>query len=145
MFHNTSPPNPPQPLPQYEWPRPGDDLPRLPWPDYLRLWAREIDRACGGAPGHFLGNWIAALAVQAEALGAHDPTSHFILAQTEAEREAAWQAALEAEAESLGSWELTEDPGYDPGDDVTGSLDGHDDGASSYWISNNPDDISFRN
>jgi hypothetical protein len=89
MFHNTSPPNPPQPLPQYEWPRPGDDLPRLPWPDYLRLWAREIDRACGGAPGHFLGNWIAALAVQAEALGAHDPTSHFILAQTEAEREAA--------------------------------------------------------
>jgi hypothetical protein len=141
---NTRPAPAPQPLPQYEWPRPGDDLPRLPWSDFLRLWARVIDQDLGGPPGHFLGNWIAALAIQAEALGAHDPTSHFALAQTEAEREAAWQAALEAEAAQLGSWELTGDPD-DP--EATGSLDGHpgqEEGARQCWIGP-PDDITYRN
>ena len=119
MLHNTSAPNSPQPLPQYEWPRPGDDLPRLPWPEFLRLWAVEVDTRCGGAPGHFLGNWLLGLALQAEALGAVSPDDHQVKAQIVADREAAWLAALEAEAMQPGVWGLTGDPD-DP--EATGAL-----------------------
>jgi hypothetical protein len=85
------------------------------------------------------------LAIQAEALGAHDPTSHFALAQTEAEREAAWQAALEAEAEQMGAWELTDIGLDDP--EATGSLDGHpsqEEGFQRYWVGP-PDDSTYMN
>jgi hypothetical protein len=54
---NMRPAPTPQPMPKYEWPNPGQDLPRLPWPEFLRLWAVAVDTRCGGAPGHFLGNW----------------------------------------------------------------------------------------
>lgn len=68
-------------------------------------------------------------AAHAEALGARGPSEHE--AQAEAEREAAWVAALEAEAEQPGLWMTTLDP------DATGSLDGHpslDEGAHQVWL-----------
>jgi hypothetical protein len=66
------------------------------------------------------------------------PDSHLALAQAEQERESAWIQALEAEAaDPGGSWE--------PTDDITGSLDGHDDSAHQYWIGSDPDDLTYRN
>jgi hypothetical protein len=124
--------------PKYEWPVPGDDTPRLLWADYLRLWAGAIDQAAGGEPGRFLSSYLLGLAAQAEALGARGSSEHERLAQAEAEREAAWVAALEAEAEQPGLWTLTGDP-----DDVTRSLDGHpaqDEGARRAWIGADPYD-----
>ena len=72
MSQNTSPTPAPQPLPKYLWPRPGIDpeAPRLAWSQYLRLWSVELDRACGGEVGHFLGSWFLSLAIQAESLQA---------------------------------------------------------------------------
>jgi hypothetical protein len=124
--------------PKYEWPVPGDDTPRLPWADYLRLWAGAIDTMAGGEPGRFMGAYLMGLAAQAEALGATSPTSHERLAQAEAEREAAWIAALEQEAEQPGLGMTTLDP-----DDVTGSLDGHpsqDEDVRRAWIGADPFD-----
>jgi hypothetical protein len=126
--------------PKYEWPVPGDDTPRLPWADYLRLWAGAIDTMAGGEPGRFLSAYLLGLAAQAEALGARGPSEHERLAQAEAEREAAWVAALEAEAEQPGFWTLTGDP------ETTGSLSGHpaqddeDEGARRAWMACEPDD-----
>src|ERR1700682_6294010 len=37
--------------PKYAWPRPGTDAPRVPWADFLRLWATEIDKQIGGGTG----------------------------------------------------------------------------------------------
>ena len=116
---NMRPTPSPQPLPQYEWPRPGDDLPRLPLGQLARLYALEVARSVPGAPGAFLAQYIGGLAEQALVLGAVDPDSHLALAQAEQERESAWIQALEAEAaDPGGAWE--------PTDDITGSLDGHD-------------------
>ena len=117
--------------PKYAWPRPETDAPRVPWAGFLRLWATEIDKQMGGEPGRFLGNWLLGLALQAEALGAAGPGEHEALAQAEAEREAAWVAALEAEAEQPGLGMTTLDP------DATGSPDGHpsqDEGAHQVWL-----------
>ena len=50
-----------QPLPRYEWPRIGDDLPRLPWADWLRLYALEVARSVPGAPGAFLAQYMGGL------------------------------------------------------------------------------------
>jgi hypothetical protein len=50
---NTSSRPSPQPIPQYEWPNPGADLPRLPWADWLRLYALEVARSIPGAPSLF--------------------------------------------------------------------------------------------
>jgi hypothetical protein len=135
---NTRPAPAPQPLPQYEWPRPGDDLPRLSWADWLRLYALDVARSIPGAPGCFISQYIGGLAEQSLVLGAVDPDSHLALAQAEQERESAWIQALEAEAmDPGGSWEAT--------DDITGSLDGHDDSAHQYWLGSHPDDITYRN
>jgi hypothetical protein len=127
--------------PKYAWPRPGTDAPRVPWADFLRLWATEIDKQIGGGPGRFLGSWLLGLALQAEALGAAGPGEHEAKAQAEAAREAAWIQALEAEAAAPGRWTLTEDPDYDP--EMTGSLDGHpgqEEGARRAWIGEDPFD-----
>ena len=143
--HNTSAPNSPQPLPNTIGPAQATTSPRLPWPEFLRLWAVEVDTRCGGAPGHFLGNWLLGLALQAEALGAVSPDDHQVKAQIVADREAAWLAALEAEAMQPGVWGLTGDPD-DP--EATGALDGHpdsDEGAQRAWIALNPDDETFCN
>ena len=95
-------------------------------------------RSISGAPGAFLAQYIGGLAEQALVLGAVDPDSHLALAQAEQERESAWIQALEAEAAAPGgSWELT--------DDITGSLDGHDDSAIRYLARLDPDDITYRN
>ena len=95
---NTRPAPSPQPLPRYEWPTPGADLPRLSWSDWLRLYALDVARSIPGAPGAFLAQYIGGLAEQALVLGAVDPDSHLALAQAEQERESAWIQALEAEA-----------------------------------------------
>ena len=135
---NTRPAPAPQPLPRYEWPTPGADLPRLSWADWLRLYALEVARSIPGTPGAFLAQYIGGLAEQALVLGAVDPDSHLALAQAEQERESAWIQALEAEAAAPGgSWE--------PTDDITGSLDGHDDNAHQYWIGSDLDDLTYRN
>jgi hypothetical protein len=47
-----------QPTPLYAWPRPGEDVPRLPWADWLRLYALEVARSIPGAPGAFLAQYI---------------------------------------------------------------------------------------
>jgi hypothetical protein len=91
----------------------------------------------GGEPGRFMGAYLMGLAAQAEALGATSPTSHERLAQAEAEREAAWIAALEAEAEQPSLGMTTLDP------DATASLDGHpsqDEGAHQVWLGADPYD-----
>jgi hypothetical protein len=140
MVYNTSPPNSPQQYPRYLWPRIGDDLPRLPWADWLRLYALEVARSIPGAPGAFISQYIGGLAEQALVLGAVDPDSHAVLAQEAAEAEAAWYQALEAEAAQPGGhWE--------PTDDITGALDGHDgsDAAQQYWLGSDPDDLTYRN
>jgi hypothetical protein len=135
---NTHPAPATQPLPQYEWPRPDDDLPRLSWADWLRLYALEVARSIPGAPGAFLAQYIGGLAEQALVLGAVDPDSHLALAQAEQECESAWIQALEAEAaDPGGSWE--------PTDDITGSLDGHNDAAQQYWIGSDLGDLTYRN
>jgi hypothetical protein len=131
--------------PKYAWPRPGTDAPRVPWADFLRLWATEIDKQIGGEPGRFLGSWLLGLALQAEALGAAGPGEHEALAQAEAEREAAWVAALEAEVEQPGLWMTTLDPD-DP--EITGSLNGHpsqDEGAHQVWLGADPYDETYCN
>jgi hypothetical protein len=131
--------------PKYEWPVPGDDTPRLPWADYLRLWAGAIDTMAGGEPGRFLSAYLLGLAAQAEALGARGPSEHEARAQAEAEREAAWVAALEAEVEQPGLWMTTLDPD-DP--EITGGLDGHpsqDEGAHQVWLGADPYDETYCN
>ncbi|HMB08674.1 MAG TPA: hypothetical protein VKP69_33705 [Isosphaeraceae bacterium] len=131
--------------PKFEWPTPGADTPRLPWADYLRLWAGAIDQAAGGEPGRFLCAYLLGLAAQAEALGATSPAEHERRAQAEAEREAAWIAALEAEVEQPGLGMTTPDPD-DP--EVTGGLDGHpsqDEGAHRVWIGADPYDETYCN
>ena len=100
-------PTPPPRLPKFEWPARGQDCPRLSWPQYLRLWSEEIDRACGGETGHYLGNWFLSLALQAESLQAHSPADHQTKATLEAEREAAWAQVLMDEAASPGVWVIT--------------------------------------
>jgi hypothetical protein len=137
---NTSRAPSPQPHPLYIWPRPGDDLPRLPWSAYLRLIALQIDTDYPGAVGRFLSAHIIALSLQAEALGATSPDAHERLAQAEADREAAWHQALLDEAAQPGIWSLT-----DP-DDV-GGWGGHlcEDAASQYWIANDPGDETWSN
>jgi hypothetical protein len=135
---NTRRANSPQPLPKYEWPRPGEDAPRLPWSAYLRCIALQLGTDYPGSVGRFLSSYLGALALQAEALGATDPEAHERLAQEAAEAEAAWYQALEAEAAQPGGhWE--------PTDDSTGAWDGHDDAAQQYWIGSDPDDITYRN
>jgi hypothetical protein len=128
--------------PKYEWPVPGDDTPRLPWADYLRLWAGAIDTMAAGEPGRFLAAYLLGLAAQAEALGARGPSEHEARAQAEAEREAAWVAALEAEVEQPGLWMTTLDP------EITGSLDGHpsqDEDVRRAWLGADPYDETYCN
>ncbi len=143
---NTSRTPAPQPHPLYLWPRPGDDLPRLPWADWLRLIALQLGDDYPGAGGRFLSAHLIALAVQAEALGATSPDAHERLAQAEADRESAWIQALEAEAVAPGIWSLT-----DPGDpDDVGGWGGHpvdlgDDQASRYWVADDPENEVYRN
>jgi hypothetical protein len=148
MKHNTSSNNSPQPgTPRYLWPRPGlDDWPRLAWADWLRLWAHEIDRACGGDPGFFLGNWLAALAEQATVLGAHDPSSHFNLAQAEQDRPAAWLRAVEEEVMNPGGvWMLSAQAGPKAEMYVHDGPDGPEPSAVRGWIASDPDDLTFYN
>ena len=126
----------PQPLPRYEWPTPGADLPRLSWPAYLRLVSLQLGADDPGPVDGSLGSYLGALAVQAEGLGATDPGCHERLAQEVAEREAAWVQALEAEADQPGGhWE--------PADGITGSLDGHD-AAQQSRIGSDLDDLAHR-
>ena len=129
MYNTHKSPSPP---PKYEWFPPGVDQPRLTWAQYLRLWADEVDRACGGEVGHHLGGWFLSLAIQAEALQAFSPEDHQVKAMLEAEREAAWVRALEAEAMSPGIWTVTvQDEGPD--------------GSRRGWFADNADDATYRN
>ena len=91
-------PIPPPRLPKYEWPVKGQDLPRLAWPAYVKLLADELDRELGGETGHYLGNWLTALALQAELLAATSPSEQDRLATEEADRMSAWLEALQHEA-----------------------------------------------
>jgi hypothetical protein len=134
---NTRPAPATQPLPQYEWPTPGADLPRLFWSAYLRLISLQLGTDYPGPVGRFLASHLGALALQAEGLGATDPSAHERLAQEAAEAEAAWVAALEAEAAQPGG-------AWVPTDDITGSLDGTD-AAQQYWIGSDLDDLTYRN
>ena len=129
----------PQPHPLYIWPRPGEDSPRLPWADWLRLIALQIDTDYPGTVGRFLSAHLIALALQAEALGATSPDAHERLAQEAADAEAAWYQALEAEAAQPGIWSLTDL-------DAVGGWGGHlevEEAASQYWVANDPDDETY--
>ena len=89
-----------------------------PGPSFSGSGPSRLTRDAVALPGHFLGNWLLGLALQAEALGAVSPDDHQVKAQIVADREAAWVAALEAEAMQPGVWGLTGDPD-DP--EATGS------------------------
>ena len=140
MGKNTSRAPAPQPHTLYIWPRPGDDLPRLDWSSWLRLIGLQIAADYHGPEGQFLSAHIIALAEHARVLGATSPDSHERLAQVEADREAAWVAALENEAMSPGVWSLT-----DPGGDEIGGWGGHpqdicEDTAQRGYFSTDPDE-----
>ena len=112
----------------------------------MRLWATELDKqAGGGEPGLFLANYLTALALQAEALGATSAADHSTKAAIEAERESSWRAALEAAAMSSDDqWVTSSEP--DP--EATGSLSGHpsqEEGARQVWLACDPDDDTYAN
>lgn len=134
--------------PRYYWPKPGEDVPRLAWGDWLRLVATQLATDYPGPTGHMLSNIVGALADQAEALGAHDPLTHEARADTALRANAAWIAALEAEAAGPpGHWTTTHDL---PDDCHLGSWGGHpdewtDDQARRGWYSCGPDDVTYLN
>ena len=98
--------------PKYAWPRLGTDAPRVPWADFLRLWATEIDKQIGGKPGRFLGSWLLGLALQAEALGRRPRRARGLARRRRPG--GGLDPGAEAEAAAPGRWTLTEDPDYDP-------------------------------
>lgn len=105
--------------PKYIWPKPGDDMPRLTWVQYLNLHADEF-AAAGSPPALALADAIRKLAYEGEFLGAWSPESHEQLAQAAYEQELALTAAMEASFEDFnGSW----NPGPDP--DETDPSYGH--------------------
>lgn len=112
--------------PKYAWPKPGDDLPRMTWVQYLELHAAEF-AAAGSPPALALADAIRRLADEARRLRAWSPESHEELARLaeDAARELDYGPATEATWEDLAaSWV----PGPDP--DETGGWDGHDDTLS---------------
>ena len=116
------------------------------WPQWLRLWATELDRlAGGGEPGLFLANYLTSLALQAEALGATSAADHSTKAAIEAERESCWLAALEAAAMSSDDqWVTSSEP--DP--EATGSLSGHpadEAGPMQAWLGDPSSDDTYMN
>jgi hypothetical protein len=146
-------PVPPQHPAKFDWPTKGQDIPRLDWPSYVKLWSAEIDRAIGGAEGHYLGNWLLGLAIQAEQLGATSPIHQEQLATEEQDRAAAYLQALMHEA-GHGGWVLIQPDPEDLSDDATGSLDGHenqpdfdesDTGPIRGWIPRDSEDETFCN
>ena len=154
MGNNTQPPSNsplPPPLPKFEWPAKGQDLPRLDWPSYVKLLADEIDQELGGEAGHYLGNWLTALALQAELLSATSPSEQDRLATEEADRMSAWLEALRHAAQP-GAWVLVQP---DPEDsDATGGWGGHeshpdfeesDDGPIRGWFSRDGEDETYLN
>jgi hypothetical protein len=155
MGHNTpsqSPGDSPT-TPRFVWPKPdqGHTIPRLGWPEFLRVVALQLQRdyPCPGPstdPGASLGNFLAshviALAEQAEALQAWDPGSHVAHAQVmEEEIEAAWYQFVGDQYEPSLS------------DDETAGLGGHpaqpdfetDDGPVRGWFSRDSEDETFLN
>jgi hypothetical protein len=145
-MENTSEVQGPQ-SPCIPWPRPGGEAIQLvTWSQYLRLWATELDRlAGGGEPGLFLANYLTALALQAEALGATSAADHTTKAAIEAERESCWLAALEAAAAaSDDQWVTSSEP--DP--EATGSLSGHpadEAGPRQAWLGDPSHDDTYMN
>ena len=123
---NTPDSAPAQP-PTYPSPRTGAPVT---WPEFLRLWAAEIDRLAGGGEhGLFLSTYLLGLHHQARLMGATSPADHTTKAQAEADRQAAYLRALEA---------TERDP--DP-DCVLGDWGGHpDEAALRGWIASSPDD-----
>jgi len=116
-------PTPPPRLPKFEWPEQGQDCPRLDWPSYVKLLAADIDRELGGETGQYLGNWLLALAIQGEQLGATSPIHQEQLATEEQDRAAAYLQALMHEA-GHGGWVIIQP---DPDDtDATGGWGGHE-------------------
>ena len=165
MGNNTQPPSnspllPPSPPPKFEWPAKGQDLPRLDWPAYVKLLANEIDRELGGETGHYLGNWLTALSIQAELLSATSPSEQDQLSQAEADRMSAWLEALQQEAAQPGAWVMLQpDPDHASqvdlrDDDATGGWGGHesqpdfdefDTGPIRGWIPCDGEDETFLN
>ena len=46
MSNTSASPNPPSQTPKFIWPRTGQDLPRLPFADWLKVYALGCNRAC---------------------------------------------------------------------------------------------------
>lgn len=141
--YNTPAESQPPALPRFVWPKPGSDVPRLPWADWLRLVALQLMTDYPGPVGRFLANVVGAQAIQAEALRASDPEAHETLAHEAALQEQAWVAALEAEIDSPGHWEPD---APDPCDlsDWGGHADA-DDMARRGWYSQCPEDDTWLN
>ena len=141
---NTSRAPSPQPHPRYIWPQPWDDLPRLDWSSWLRLIGLQIAADYPGDAGQFLSAHLLALAEHANALGATCPITHLDRAQAEADRDAAYRAALEHEVLDQ-AWTIT-----NHGPDETGGWGGHpqdicEDAAQRGYFSTDPDDETWCN
>jgi hypothetical protein len=147
-------PPPPPRLHRFEWPAKGQDCPRLDWPSYLKLLADDLDRALGGVEGHYVGNWLLGLAIQAHELGAMSPSQQEELAQSEADRAAAYLQALLQAAEQPGAWVIIQPNQDDLSDDANGGWGGHEsnpdfgepaDGAQRGYFSRDVDDETWVN
>jgi hypothetical protein len=101
----------------------------------LLLMADAVERIAGDAEcALFLASHILAMHQQAKLMGATSPSDHLAKAQAEADRQAAYLAALEEEA---GHWELG--PGPEAGNH--GSWGGHPNShAMQAWIPGPADD-----
>lgn len=148
------PPPPPPPRPaKFEWPAKGQDCPRLDWPSYIKLLADDLDRSLGGIEGHYLGNWLMGLAIQATKLGAISPIHQEQLSQAEADRAAAYLQALMQAAEQPGAWVIIQPSADDLSDDAHGGFghesqpdfDPQEDGPMRGWLSRDSEDETYCN
>jgi len=121
--------------PTFPSPRPGDPS-RVDWHTYLLLMADAVEALAGDAEaGLFLSSHILVMHQQAKLMGAVSPADHLAKAQAEADRQAAYLAALEEEA---GHWEVG--PGPNPDCDL-GCWGGCPDEASMQaWVPGPADD-----
>jgi hypothetical protein len=124
----------------YKWPGTGQ---LVTWPTLLRLWGSEVASRQPGAAGVFICDRLLGLASQAESWRVNGPAEHTARQQAEAEQEAAYRAALEADANA--AWDPSDEPDYEINDDITGSLDGHDDSPRQVWLGDQSIDDTYAN